>query len=107
MDIFNNIVFEYNISQKTVVSLQNIYNEFGTKFEILNNICLECDTGILLNEISVKNSINTTYIFDVAIYNNTFLPKHSILALNIIGCPIGYAPEQNNNYTCIVCNTDF
>ena len=71
-DILGN-VFYYNLSHGSQLQLSGI--GYSTIIEIdPNGDCPICDTGILINHISIKDNINELYTLNVAVMNNTFHP---------------------------------
>eukprot|EP01083_Nonionella_stella_P105403 303163_1 len=101
-DSMNNDIV-YNLSD-AVITIAG--DKFLAWIEIEDNACPVCETGILLNDISLKHSIGTVYTLDVFIKDSHFIALTPTISLNVTACPIGYGPESNN-FTCIACNTDY
>ena len=68
--------------------------------------CLLCETGVLINEISINQDVGAIYDVNIEVIDNVLILDEDIISLDITGCPIGYGSDANN-FTCSVCDTDF
>eukprot|EP01084_Bolivina_argentea_P309866 536024_1 len=93
-----------NMTHDTVLNIDS--DTFSTEIDIINGECLPCDTGILINTISIQRDIHGTIDIFISVADELFYVQNDALSFDIIGCPIMYGPEDNN-YTCTQCNTDY
>eukprot|EP01084_Bolivina_argentea_P049841 91670_1 len=101
-DVLNNFV---NFSEHINVILTG--NTFFTQVEIdEKGACEFCKKGILIDVLTIKKNLTQTYDIDVFIDIDTLVPIPPKLSVVIIGCPIGYEPDENN-ISCTKCNNGY
>ena len=66
--------------------------------------CKICEEGVLLSDLSIANDIGTVYEMNVSTDNDYLLLSDFTVSFEIIGCPIGYGSDSNNN-SCDICDT--
>eukprot|EP01084_Bolivina_argentea_P281231 481144_1 len=97
-------IIPFNISDPIVIHIES--DTFSTQFNIENGKCSVCESGLLINVLSLKQNISNIYNMNISVANNMLIVDKSTISLNVIGCPVKYGPD-NNNFTCILCNTDY
>ena len=103
-DRLGNIIPE-EIAEDTVVTLET--DSFITLMEIdWWGICKICDEGVLLSDLSISNDIGTEYTMNLSTDNDFLLLSDFTISFDVIGCPIGFGADSNNN-SCDQCDTLF
>eukprot|EP01084_Bolivina_argentea_P002505 4628_1 len=102
----NHIDIVENKLNNVTVTTQINGDAFSTEL-VINEAgeCPLCETGVLINDISIEDNIGDVYHLNLKILDSVLILYSSTISLNITGCPARYGSDSNN-FTCTICETN-